>query len=113
MAKYKYHLNGDFQKLYNYLKNEILNTSSSASLEEQEYLSYDNLKIGILVFERYSYTGGNRLSLNVTIVESNGEIDVIGISSGGSQALFFKINTIGEEAFLDKLKDALMNYRNQ
>ena len=77
MAKYKYHLNGDFQKLYNYLKNEILNTSSSASLEEQEYLSYDNLKIGILVFERYSYTGGNRLSLNVTIVESNGEIDVM------------------------------------
>jgi len=29
------------------------------------------------------------------------------IASGGSQALFFKINTFGEEAFLDKLRELL------
>ncbi len=27
------------------------------------------------------------------------------ITSGGSQAMFFKINTFGEEAFLDKLRE--------
>ena len=29
------------------------------------------------------------------------------ITAGGSQALFFKVNTWGEEAFLDKLRELL------
>ena len=29
------------------------------------------------------------------------------ITSGGSNALFFKVNTWGEEAFLDKIKELL------
>ena len=29
------------------------------------------------------------------------------ITSGGSQALFFKMNTFGEEAFLDTLREIL------
>jgi hypothetical protein len=33
------------------------------------------------------------------------------ISSGGSQALFFKVNTFGEKAFLDRGLDALQGYR--
>ena len=29
------------------------------------------------------------------------------IASGGSQAMFFKVNTWGESAFLDSIRDAL------
>ena len=32
------------------------------------------------------------------------------ITSGGSQAVFFKINTVGEENFLDKFVDAVNAY---
>jgi len=34
-------------------------------------------------------------------------IHLSAIASGGSQALFFKLNTFGEEAFLDKLREIL------
>lgn len=60
------------------------------------------------VFERYSYTGGNRLSLNVTLFQGeSGAIRISAIAAGGSQAMFFKVNTWGEEAFLDKLRELL------
>ena len=60
------------------------------------------------VFERYSYMGGNRVSLNVTLFQvGDGPVELSAITSGGSQAMFFKINTLGEEAFLDKLREIL------
>lgn len=37
----------------------------------------------------------------------NGDFRLSAITSGGSQAVLFKINTWGEEAFLDKLKEIL------
>ena len=39
------------------------------------------------------------------IEDDNGPIHLSAITSGGSQALFFKVNTFGEEAFLDKLRE--------
>ena len=61
----------------------------------------------VRVFERYSYMGGNRVSLNVTLFGNGDTIQLSAITSGGSQAMFFKINTFGEEAFLDKLREIL------
>lgn len=60
------------------------------------------------VFERYSYAGGNRVSMNVTLFQSEDDaIHMSAITSGGSQAMFFKINTWGEEAFLEKLQEII------
>ena len=59
------------------------------------------------MFERYSYAGGNRVSMNVTLFQSGELICLAAITSGGSQAMFFKVNTWGEETFLDTLADAL------
>ena len=51
------------------------------------------------------YIGKNRVSMSVTLFSSgNGPVHLCAITSGGSQAMFFKINTWGEESFLDKLK---------
>lgn len=108
MAKCSYQIKGDFNFVCRSLKQQILDGSTSATLEEEEYRTYGDLRIGIMVFERYSYSGGNRLSLNVTVIEHLQHIDIIGISAGGSNALFFKVNTWGEEAFLDKLKEAIV-----
>lgn len=54
--------------------------------------------------------GSNRVSLSVTMVGQGGNIFVSAITSGGSQAVFFKINTFGEEAFLDKLRQIVDDY---
>lgn len=113
MAKYNYQTQGDFQDLCKYLKDELIRTSMSASLEDEEYSCVNNVNIATLVFERYSYTGGNRLSLNITITEYQNDIRVTAISSGGSQGTFFKFNTLGEESFLSKIVEALDQYKNK
>lgn len=48
------------------------------------------------------------MSLSVTLFQNgDGPISLSAITAGGSQALFFKVNTWGEEAFLDKLRELL------
>ena len=79
----------------------------SATIEDRHQSVINNVQCTILVFERYSYIGGNRVSMNVTILGYQDYIELIAITAGGSQATFFKVNTWGEEAFLDKLKELL------
>ena len=86
----------------------MLGGSISASLEESSDFANGTARCSVRVFERYSYAGGNRVSLSVTLFK-NGDspIHVSAITSGGSQALFFKMNTWGEETFLEKFKEIL------
>lgn len=81
--------------------------SISASLEEQADYRTDNARCAVRVFERYSYAGGNRVSMSVTLFQSGDVTHLCAVTSGGSQAIFFKVNTWGEETFLDTLRDAL------
>lgn len=108
MAKLEQTLSGNFNQIINKIEEGILNGSMSASLEESSDFRSGDAKCSVRVFERYSYAGGNRVSLNVTLFQNgNDAIHLSAITSGGSQALFFKINTWGEEAFLDKLREVL------
>ena len=85
----------------------ILNASVSATLEDSSYFSSSGVSCIVLVFERYSIIGSNRLSLTVTLFSEPGCVRVSGISSGGSGGILWKINTLGEDAFLDVLADML------
>ncbi len=108
MAKLETTLNGNFDQVLRKIEDGILNGSMSASLEDSSDFCSSNAKCSVRVFERYSYAGGNRVSLNVTLFQNeDGPISLSAITAGGSQALFFKVNTWGEEAFLDKLKEIL------
>lgn len=106
MAKLEKTLQGNFDELLGRIESGILEGSMSASLEDSSDFVSDNARCSVRVFERYSYAGGNRVSLNVTLFQSgDGPVQMSAITAGGSQALFFKINTWGEEAFLDKLRE--------
>ncbi len=108
MAKYEQSFEGDFDQLLQRIEDGILNGSMSASLEDSSDFSSGESRCSVRVFERYSYAGGNRVSMSVTLFQgSDGVIHLSAITAGGSQALFFKINTWGEEAFLDKLREIL------
>lgn len=86
----------------------ILQGSISASLEDSARMDGPNAHCRVMVFERYSALGKNRVSMSVTLFQDgNGPVQLAAVTSGGSQAMFFKINTFGEEAFLNKLKEAL------
>ena len=107
MAKLEKVIHGDFDQLITKIENGILNGSISASLEERSDFSIDDIRCSIRVFERYSATGSNLVSLIVTLFGKDDEIHLSVIASGGSQGTFLKINTWGEEAFLDKLRELL------
>ena len=108
MAKLERRVNGDFNKWIDKIVDGILNGSVSASLEERSDFRSGDAKCSVRVFERYSYMGGNRVSMTVTLFQNGDEpVCVSAITSGGSQAMFFKMNTLGEEAFLDKLRELL------
>ena len=108
MAKLEHTLQGDFREILSRIENGIMGGSISASLEDASDFSSGGSRCSVRVFERYSWLGGNRVSLSVTLFQTgSGPVYLSAIASGGSQAMFYKINTFGEEAFLDKLRELL------
>ena len=108
MAKLERIINGNFQHILNTIEDGIMSGSVSASLEDSSDFFSGDARCSVRVFERYSYAGGNRVSMSVTLFQNGNEpVHLSAITSGGSQAMFFKINTFGEEAFLDKLRELL------
>lgn len=107
MAKLEQTIYGDFDQVLHRIENGILNGSMSASLEDSSDFVSGTARCGVRVFERYSTIGSNRVSLAVTLFQNGDTIHLSAITSGGSQAMLFKINTWGEEAFLDKLREIL------
>lgn len=110
MAKYERELSGDFQTILDDLENTIIQKSFSSSKEAESNFEGIDSRCAVRVYERYSYLGGNRVSLNITLVELDKKIYITAITSGGSQAVFFKINTFGESAFLDIVVDIIDKY---
>lgn len=108
MAKLVQTLHGDFDDILARIEEGIVSGSISASLEAKSDFQDGTSRCSVRVFERYSYMGSNRVSLNVTLFQGeSGAIRLCAIAAGGSQALFFKVNTFGEEAFLDKLRQVI------
>lgn len=98
MAKYTYQTEGDLDLFLDALDRAVMSAGVSVSMEE--FHDFSN-HTAVRVYERYSYTGKNRLSLTLVVTEREGVIDLVALSSGGSQAVFFKINRIGEFTFLN------------
>ena len=107
MAKFTRTVTGDFDRILKIIEKGVLDASTSATLEDGWDVREDDARCAVRVFERYSYAGGNRVSMNVTLFQAGNAVRICAITSGGSQAMFFKVNTWGEETFLDTLKDVL------
>lgn len=113
MAKYEKHLTGNFDEFLQRISDSVLNGSMSASYEDGSDWTSGEVRCAVRVFERYSAMGGNRVSMNVTLVGKGEELFLTAITSGGSQAVFFKLNTLGEESFLEKLVPIVENYKKR
>ena len=94
--------NKKFDQLLWKLENEIPASSWSAELEAGSDFKEGDARCSVRVM------GGNRLSLTLTMFQ-NGDspIRLSAITAGGSQAVFFKVNTLGEESFLEDVKGLL------
>ena len=100
MAQYQKRLRGSFDGLLAYIEQSVLQGSISASREGGAAFSENGVRCAVRVYERYSYLGQNRLTLTVTLFGRDDALQLFAAASGGSQAVFLKINTLGEEAFL-------------
>lgn len=109
MAKLEKVIDGDFDALLARIERGLLEGSVSAAPEDSSDFQEGGARCSVRVFERYSLAGGNRLSMNVTLFQGPGEdkVHLCAVAAGGSNAVLFKINTWGEEAFLDKLRELL------
>ena len=107
MAKFEKYVTGNFYDILNKLDKAVIKGSISATYEDGSEYHRDGIDFAIRVYERYSYFGKNRVSMAITIIGSDGNYFVSAITSGGSQAVFFKINRWGEDAFLQTIRNAL------
>lgn len=105
MAKLECTIRGNLEDILHTIDRELLEGSISASYEDGSDYTADGVRCAVRVYERYSYSGGNRVSMSITLFGKDDLWQLCAITSGGSQATFFKINTWGEEAFLEKLSD--------
>ena len=110
MAKYEHQLTGDFRQFLDHMHHQIIRGSASASYEDGSDYRNGDTQVAVRVYERYSMIGSNRVSLNMTVIGSGRELYISLITSGGSEAVFFKINTFGESAFLERAMDAVRSF---
>lgn len=67
MAKLEQTVYGDFNQILNKIQTGILNGSMSVSLEESSDFQSGSARCSVRVFECYSWSGSNRVSLSVTL----------------------------------------------
>ena len=107
MAKYEKVVYGDFDSILEKLNDAVMSGSTSASYEDGSDFCQGDFRCAVRTYERYSWTGGNRVSMSLTLAGSDGEYFLSAITSGGSQGMFFKMNTMGEEAFLETIAEVV------
>lgn len=113
MAKWEANCSGSFYSLLSALDDGILNGSVTASYEDGSDFSMGDTLCAVRVYERYSAIGGNRVSLSLTLFGRDGDMRLSAVTSGGSQAMFLKLNTLGEGAFLDCVRDIVERFERR
>ena len=109
MAKIERVLKCDFYMLLHDIDDGIRNGNISATLEEETEYDIPGGKAVFKVYERYSFFGGNRVSLAVLAIKQGDITKLCAVSSGGSRG-FIKINTLSESAFIEKLSKIIEKY---
>jgi Family of unknown function (DUF6054) len=110
MAQHECKIRGDADALVAHLDAQVIRGSVTANLEECSDQRIGDARMLVRTYERYSALGGNRLSLNVAVLAVGTELAISAMTAGGSQAMFWKVNTFGEEAFLAKAVEALDSF---
>jgi hypothetical protein len=98
---------GDARALAAHVDDAITRGSVSASIEVQDEVAIGDARMILRTYERFSALGGNRLTLSMSILAVDTTMEVALTTSGGSQAIFFKVNTFGEEDFMNQGRQAL------
>lgn len=109
MAQLEATLSGSLKEIVSEF-HDAVNKNLSTNIEGKAEFEIEGSRCWVRVYERYSLIGGNRVSLSLIFFEVGDVIKLSAVASGGSQALFYKFNTFGEEAFLNVIKKVISKY---
>ena len=84
MAKFERALTGDFDTVLDRLHQGVLDGSMSASYEDGSDYAAGDVRCAVRVYERYSWSGGNRVSMSLTLVGRGRDLFLSAITSGGT-----------------------------
>lgn len=113
MANYKKTFQGNFDDILAFCNRTLIDGSASLTEEESCDYTIEGCRTAVRVYERYSMIGENRVSMTLVLSGYQNRLHIFIATTGGSQAVFWKINTWGEESFLDTLAGPLDNYINR
>ncbi len=98
---------GNFDTVVKEVENGIMNSSLSASFEDDYNTMVGGKQVALRIFERYTMMGGNRLTMSVLFTErGNDSVEIYAVTSGGGGGLV-KIINWGEDSFLGTLERVL------
>ncbi|MEG8104750.1 MULTISPECIES: DUF6054 family protein [Actinomyces] len=104
---------GQLSEVVPFLEAGVLGRSRSASAEAAVDLGTSAGGIAVRGYERFSMMGNNRVGMSVTAIQDGPYVHIVGITLGGSQAVFLKLNTIGEEEFLATLNSTISQWEEE
>lgn len=111
MAKLEATLHGNFSAILNAIDTAVLEGSFTASMEDESHFQSSSGRCVLRVYERYSALGGNRVSLSVLLLETAHGVRLPAIAPAAARPCFLKLNTFGEEAFLESISEAVARYQ--
>ena len=83
MAMLERTLTGNFDQVLRTLDQAILNGSMSASYEDGTVYTMGDVRCAVRMYERYSYTGGNRVALCLMLTGQGDQLRLTAITAGG------------------------------
>jgi len=103
MATIERRLKGSFDSLLQTLEREIVDGNVSATFHGGSNFVTGGVRCAVRVYERYSIMGKGRMSATVTLFGVGEDLSLSIIAAGGSQAMFFKVNTWSESGFAEDI----------
>ncbi len=110
MAKIQREVYGDFDEMITAIYDAVTGSSVTGEMVESSAFTGSEARCSVMIFERYSAMYSSRVTLSVTLFETEGRRFVSAVSSGGSSARFVKINTIPEDSMLETVRYVIHSY---
>ena len=110
MAKIQRELFGDFDDIIADIHDAVVGGSVTGEMIESSQFKGSEARCSVMVFERYSAMYQSRVTLSVTLFQTEGRIFISAAATGGSSARFVKINTIPEDSMLETVRYCMRSF---
>lgn len=104
MAKYEATLVGNYQETVTALHQYIMDSAFSMRLVDDMHTTVGDVKIGMMVYDKFYMRSSGCASLSITVIENGQELHLCAISSGGGAGIF-SMDFGAEENFVSLVKE--------